>query len=48
MENEKKAPMDIMEKIRQSLKELGYEVYGFECPFNGLITIKIHEIPIGA
>ena len=44
MENEKRLqPMEILDKLREALKPLGYEIMGFEVPVNDYITLKIAE-----
>jgi len=46
MDNKKEKPeqpMEILEKLREALKPIGYEIYGFEYPVKDYITLKIGE-----
>ena len=36
-----KQPMDIIKELREVLKPLGYEIFGFDYPINGFIDLKI-------
>jgi hypothetical protein len=38
MENETEYPMDEIQKIREALKPLGYEIIGFDLPERGVVT----------